>query len=241
VRQPDFRWLNTTTLFALIAVTVQAAYFLSRWRREDPWWHVGLSGVAMMTLLGTSVWEGHPGAATRVLLPMGIAFAVSAVRERVPLTWLLAASLTVFSGVLALWHVPDDPREFAAGRFANGAYVVRLDTGWHGLERDGRKAWVWSAREGRLAIETAPRSRAPLRVRVRVRGFAPRTLEIREFETVLWRGAVGAKPEWFEITVMPAQPGKLSLTLRSDDPPSRESDHPDARMLACALYDVEVR
>ena len=240
-RHPDFRWLITTTLLALIAVTAQAAYLLRRWRTDDPWWRVGVSGVAMMALLGTSVWEGHPGAATRVLLPMGIAFAVYAIRQRAGTGWLVLGGLTVFSGVLALWRVPEDPTELAAGRFAQGAYVVRLDTGWHGAERSRRAVWAWSSREGTLAIETAPRTTAPLKVRLRVRSIAPRELQIAAGENILWRGSVGPRLEWIEFSATPQRAGALAIELRSEQPAARENDHPEARALAFAVYGVELR
>lgn len=43
-----------------------------RWR--DPWWRVGIAYAGLMLVLGPAVWEGHPGAVTRILLPMTFAF-----------------------------------------------------------------------------------------------------------------------------------------------------------------------
>lgn len=240
-RQPDFRWLNTTTLLALIALTAQAIYFLSRWRRDNPWWRVGMSGVAMMALLGTSVWEGHPGAATRVLLPMSVAFAVFAVRERARTVWVIAGGLSVFSGALALWHVPEDPRELAAGRFGSGAYIVRIDAGWYGLEREGRKAWAWSAHEGRLAIDTSTTKTASVQVRLKLRALAPRELQISDAHSELWRGTVGTKTEIVEIATTLHEQRRLALTLRSDALPVKESEGAGARALGFAVYGVELK
>ncbi|MSU50864.1 MAG: hypothetical protein EXS37_17545 [Opitutus sp.] len=239
-RQPDFRWLNTTTLLALAALTVQAIYFLRRRRWEEAWWRVGAIGVAMMALLGTSVWEGHPGAATRVLLPMGIAFAVLAVRERANWRWIAAGSLTVFSGVLALWLVPNDPRELAAGKFSGGSYVVRVESGWYGAERQGRIVWAWSRSSGTLLVDTAPRTTAAVRVRLKLRAITPRPLEIRDGESVLWRGQVGERLERIEFTVPLRTPGRLTLEFRSDAPPMPENNHPDARSLGFAVYGVSL-
>jgi hypothetical protein len=241
VRHPNFRWLNTTTMLALIGLTVQAAYLLRRWHRDDPWWRVGMSGVAMMAMLGTAVWEGHPGAATRVLLPMGIAFGVLAVRQRASWAWVLAGSLTVLSGVQALWRVPEDPRELAAGKFDHGAYVARLGSGWYGAERHGRSAWAWSSGEGKLMVDTSPRSNEPVRVRLKVRAIAPRELQIRDEDAVVWQGPIGAKLEWIEINALTRAHGRALLEFRSDAPPVRENDHPDARALGFAVYGVEVR
>jgi hypothetical protein len=240
-RHPDFRWLNTTTLLALIALTAQAVFFLRCRRIENPWWRVGATGVAMMTLLGTSVWEGHPGAATRVLLPMGVAFAILAVRERAGWGWLIAGGLTVFSGVQALRHVPDDPRELDAGRLSSGAYVAKLGDGWHGVERHRSTAWAWTAKEGGLSIEVSPPVSGSLQVRLRVRAISARDLVVRQAGAVVWRGTVDTKTQWIEVPVTIQDRRKLSLTLGSDAAPVRENENPDARALGFAVYGIEVR
>ncbi len=240
-RHPDFRWLTATTLLALLGLTAQAAFLLRHRRVEDAWWRMGVAGVAMMVMLGTAVWEGNPGAATRVLLPMGVAFAVVAVRTRAGWGWLVAGGLTVLSGVLALWHVPDAPRELAAGRYPAGAWVSRLDTGWFGVERAGRNAWAWSGREAMLVVETAPRDHVPVRARLKIRAITPRPVEVRVAADVVWRGEVGERPAWIEFSATPQERGRLVLELRSDAAPVRENEHADARALGFALYGVELR
>jgi len=251
-REPAYRWLNTTTLLALLALTAQAAFFLrprSIWHRgapvpnetslwEDPWWRAGASGVAMLAMLGTSVWEGHPGAATRVLLPMSVAFAVLAVRSRASWGWIFAGSLTVFSGVLALWHVPHDPRELAAGRFTHGSYLVKVDTGWFGAERDGRTVWSWAATRGTLAIETAPRRAATVTLRLKLRAITPRPIEVRAGDEVLWRGTVSEKLEWIQCPVRLPDDGRLIVEVRSTAAGVPENSHADARALGFAIYGI---
>jgi hypothetical protein len=195
----------------------------------------------MMALLGTSVWEGHPGAATRVLLPMGVAFAVLAVRERAGWGWLIAGGLTVFSGVEALRHVPDDPRELDAGRFSSGAFVAKLGEGWHGVERHRRTAWAWSAKEGSLSIAASPPASGPLQMRLKVRVISPRELVVREGTAIVWRGTLDTKTQWIEMPITPKDSRTITLVLGSDAAPVRENEHPDARALGFALYGVEVR
>src|SRR5262249_47973782 len=63
-----------TTLLATLALTAQAAYLIARPSIEDRWWRIGAAYVALFFVLGEAVWEGFPGAATRVLLPMTLAF-----------------------------------------------------------------------------------------------------------------------------------------------------------------------
>jgi hypothetical protein len=239
-RQPEFRWLNTTTLLALMALTVQAV-FLVRWIRwENPWWRVGACGVAMMALLGTSVWEGHPGAATRALLPMSVAFAVVAVREGASCRWFIGGGLAVFSGVLALWHVPQDPKELAAG----WGYVARLGEGWYGVERGRNANWGWAAQRGELKIAAAVSPMKAVRLRLRLRAMTEREIKISAGQHVLWQGRVGERTEW--ITTVPVTRAALggapgfNLEIASAVPPTPESDRPGARALGFAVYGVAV-
>jgi hypothetical protein len=239
-REPSFRWLNTATLLAVVALTAQAVYFIRRREGQSPWWRVGLVGVAMMALLGTSVWEGHPGAATRVLLPMSIAFAVVVVRHRASLGWVFIGSASVWSGVLALWQVPHDSREIAAGRFARGSYVVRLAEGWYGVERHHRSAWSWAPQQATLTLKTAPRTSQRLRVRLKLRAISPRTLEVRHGNAPIWSGSVDARASWIEMNASAGSNGELQLELSSLAPAVAENQIPASRQLGFALYDVQL-
>ena len=240
-RQPDFRWLNTTTLLAYVALTAQAVYVLKRIRWADGWWRVGLANVALMAWLGTAVWEGHPGAATRVLLPLAVAFAVLAVRERAGWAWLVAGGLSVFSGVEALRHVPPSAGEFAAGRGAHGAWVARAEAGWYGVESAGNATWTWAGTTGRVELELAARPEGAVRVRLKLRAIAARDAEIRQGERVLWRGRLAERPEWIEVEVAPAGAGgrRMELELKVAEPAVRMGSDP--RALGVAIYGVEVR
>ena len=66
--------LARVSLLSLIALTTQAValVWLRDWR--SPWWRMGVPYALLMVFLGQAVWEGHPGAATRVLMPMTFAF-----------------------------------------------------------------------------------------------------------------------------------------------------------------------
>lgn len=244
-REPDFRWLITTTLLAVAGLTVQAVFFLRHRRWEDPWWRAGLTGVAMMALFGTSVWEGHPGAATRVLLPMGIAFAVVAVRTRAHLAWIAGGSLTVFSGVLALWHVPQQIDELATGRFDGGSYVAQLGPGWFGVEHAGRARWAWAGERGELRLTIAASDSArPWRVRVKLRAMAPREIIIAAGGHVVWQGTATERAMWVTLAPLPdattATLRNIALEITSTAPPMRESADSGARSLGFAVYGVEL-
>lgn len=240
VREPNFRWLNTTTLFATIALTVQAAWLFRRPRLDQPWWRAGVTSAALMLLLGTAVWEGQPGAATRVLLPMSIAFAVLVVRERARWGWVAGGSLAVFSGVLALWHVPHHADELAAGRTRQGAYIIRLVDGWSGVERDARRAWAWAGTRGELMVQLPAAVRTEALVRLNMRALTARDVEIRDASGVRWRGHVGGKLTAVEFAARVPADGRLRLIFESNAPPVSEGAQSDARQLGFAVYDLRI-
>jgi len=64
------------SLLSCVALTVQAVVLAVRRNWTSPWWRLGAAYALFGLVLGPAVWEGHPGAAPRVLLPMTIAFNV---------------------------------------------------------------------------------------------------------------------------------------------------------------------
>lgn len=93
-------------LMAVTGVTLQGVFLVfttvRNWRL--PWHRVGLAYVALMLCLGMAVWEGYPGAYTRVLVPMAWAYNILLPRERPWVFWPLAiaGNLTVLNGLEAL-------------------------------------------------------------------------------------------------------------------------------------------
>jgi hypothetical protein len=239
-RHPDFRWLMITTLLALAGLTVQALYIVKRLRRDDAWWRIGVAHALMMLFLGTAVWEGHPGAATRVLLPLSLAATVLMVRERAALGWIALGALSIGSGVLALWDVPHDAHELGAGRNDRSAFVARIGDGWYGAERHARDVWAWTAQRGTLSVEVTPATTATVRLQIGLRAISDREVEIREGDVVRWRGTTGPKLQWVELDGVRLVSGRAALELVSAAAPVPESATPGARALGFAVYGVRI-
>ena len=68
----------------------------------NPWWRIGIVYCILMGALGPGVWEGYPGAATRVLLPMTLAFNALLPRARWFWPLYLSGNLTVLHGFEAI-------------------------------------------------------------------------------------------------------------------------------------------
>jgi len=198
--QPQFFWVNLATVLALCGLSLQAVYVIKRPRWANAWWRAAAVGVAMLLCFGTSVWEGNPGAAHRVLLPLSLAFAVLALRDGARWGWILVGNLSVLSGMLALWTVPHDVREIGAGRSEGIRYVIRLGNGWYGCEQAKSKLWSWTAQGGDLEVRAWPQGSSsqenpssPVKLQLGLRALSPRTVEIRAGSALLWRGTVGVK------------------------------------------------
>ena len=86
-------------LFALVSVTVQAVYLLSRREWSSAWWRAGAAYCLLLPFLSYPVWEGDPGAVMRVALPMSVAFNVLVAGSRWFWPLAVAGNLTVLHGI----------------------------------------------------------------------------------------------------------------------------------------------
>lgn len=237
---PAFRWLVTTTLLATIGVTAQAVFFIVYRKFADAWWRIGAIHVVMALCLGRAVWEGHPGSFTRVLLPMSLAFVVCAVRWRVPVAWLVLGALPAFAGVEPWRGVVVHADDLASGRVEGRGYLVDLNEGFFPRERRRSHVRAWSSGRGTIELRFTTRPEArDLRVRLTVRGFDARTLEIRDAAEVVWTGAIDRDWQAIEARVHPDAGGRWLLHFASPEPATREADVPGARELAFAVRDVQ--
>jgi hypothetical protein len=231
------RRLVLTTLLATVALTAQAAYLLVEAKLDDRWWRIGAAYAALLLVLGEAVWEGHPGAATRVLLPMTLAFNVLAVRRRASLLWLLAGNLAVAAGLLSMKDVPRDPAEIAAVRSGGAACIARLGEGWYGRENGGGRSWAWSRGRATILFEAWPRTRSAARFEFALNSLSPRRVVLRSGGQELWRGEIASAPTARQSVPVPIGNGRATLEFATDAPPVREGPGADARLLGFALND----
>ncbi|MBL9189233.1 MAG: hypothetical protein JNK23_17255 [Opitutaceae bacterium] len=232
--------LAWTTLLATAALTVQAVFFAVRRNPADPWWRIGAGYAGLMLCLGTAVWEGFPGAATRVLLPLNLAFNVLALRSRVPLAWLVAGNLTVFAGLLSVRDVPQDPHEIAASRIGGTSAVVRTGAGWFDHEQSRRHRWQWARARGELTVERWARGGRPLQIEFSLRSLAPRTVVIRHEGREIFQAAAGPAFTHHQVALPAAMARTITLEFATAEPPVLENAAPGARELGFALYDLRL-
>jgi len=105
LRADGWQSFSRFKLLALVSLTTQVAVLCARPRWRHAWWRVGVLYGLLMLVLGPAVWEGHPGAETRVLLPLTVAFNILLPRGRAFWPLLVLGNLTVIAG-LEILQVP---------------------------------------------------------------------------------------------------------------------------------------
>ena len=232
---PDSSAINWAVCGVVVALAVQWAFFAVRWRPAERWWRVGMAFALMMVFLSTPVWEGYPGAATRVLLPMTLAFNVLAPRGLKWLPLVLAGNLTVGATVFEF----SPPHEFytVRGPAASELRVV-ASKGWHGPEHYLRDHWRWSAGRSELTLRNT--GAQPLQVTARAAAISVeglRGLRVLHGERLLWGDTIGtgAAELRFGLTV---PPGETMLVFVSAEPPRKVSTDP--RDLAFQVANLDI-
>lgn len=223
-----------------LALTVQAAYVLARPEKQSAWWRVGLAYAALGICLGPSVWEGFPGAAARLLLPLTLAFNVLAVRRRAALAWLILGNLSVLGGLWAVREAPGRPHQLASGMHAGVSYVLETDARWSVAEWNRKWRWAWCAGEGELVLRVWPHQ-PRVRAEIQLRAVTARAVEIRHENLVVWRGSVGERPQWIALPELAIARGRLELELRSPSPPVAEGQDNTARGISFACFGARLK
>jgi hypothetical protein len=238
-------WWATLALTA--GLTAQALFFAVRWRPKEIWWRVGATFMILMLFLAQPVWEGYPGAAGRVLLPMTLAFNILVPRGRRWLAVLLAGNLTVVAGFKEF----TPPREFftvsAPRELLSEVRVVRTG-GWYGSEDSGGLRWRWSSGKDRPGLRIVNDSGAPLTIvcegqvasaldERRLRISAGSAAAPRTNDAMVWSGELRAQAEKFQFGL--TVPSGATLVSFATDKPGHVVGN-DPRIMAFKVLNVSI-
>jgi hypothetical protein len=198
----------------------------------------------LLVFLGDAVWEGYPGAASRVLLPMQVAFNVLVPAGRAWWVVLVLGNLTMLAAPAALeaplgdGYVVRGPDELVYGA---GRQKLSMDfsENWYPVERHNYDYWCWSA--GSAVITVTNPQPVPLLVRVRftLNVNVPRSVRLRLNDGSLWATELG---DHGSLNVVLSEillpPGKSTLEFTTDVPPSHVGSDP--RLLAFRLQNLRL-
>jgi hypothetical protein len=233
-------------LLVLVAMTVQWLFFVLRPRWRDPWWRLGASYSVLMVVLGDAVWEGYPGAASRVLLPMTLAFNVSLPRGGRWLTILILGNLLVWPSVDTL--VPpgredaqvQGPRDLKYDDERHDQVQIRFpENEWYGLERNYLSYWRWARGSATLMLHNPHAYAVIADVAFRLKSSDERTVSVRQGDRVLWTGSTGEtmRDVDFRHIVLPS--GDTLWRFETDHPAAIPPNN-DPRLVAFRLCDFRV-
>ena len=244
---PDLSAANAGPLWSLlmlVALTVQFLYLVLRPQWAQAWWRIGISFAVLMIFLGDAVWEGYPGAASRVLLPMQVAFNVLVPAGRAWWLVLVLGNLTMLAAPAALesptgdGYVVRGPDALVYG--AEGKKLrVEFPNEWYPVERHNSDYWCWSAGSAELTVHNPQPGPLLVRLRFTLNVNAPRNVRLRLNGTSVWATELGEHSSLNVVLnelVLPPGPSKLDFS--TDTPSSRIGNDP--RLLAFRLQNLRL-
>ncbi|MEI8088674.1 MAG: hypothetical protein WCG63_03680 [Opitutaceae bacterium] len=228
------------SMLVMVALVTQAGFFLLHRELEKMWWRIGASFAVLMLFIAQPVWEGYPGAATRVLLPMMLAFNLLVPRGRRWLAVLALGNLSAIVGVNEFNAPPHESFVVSGERAVRTQIKLERGAGWYVAEGDGRRQWRWSSGPGRLRLTNISKESVTVRLRGEVASLKPMRVTIRAGDALLWDGVVAVKREVFESTPF-AIPAHTEQEIEfSADVSGVQHVNGDERVLAFAVYDVDI-
>lgn len=228
----------------LVALTVQFLYLLLRPQWSQAWWRIGISYAVLMIFLGDAVWEGYPGAASRVLLPLQLAFNVLVPAGRAWGLVLVLGNLTMLAAPAALESPMGegylirgpDALVYGAGR---QKLSVEFSDDWYPVERHNNDYWCWSAGSTGLTVLNPQAMPLVVRLRFTLNVNATRNVRLQLNGTSLWATEMGNHDSLNVVLnelVLP--PGASALDFSTDTPSSRVGSDP--RLLAFRLQNLRL-
>ncbi len=226
-------------LLTTLALTVQIGFFVSRFWPREIWWRVGVVFAGLGFFVSQPVWEGYPGAATRVLLPMTLAFNILVPRGRRWLLVLLAGNLSVFAAI-AEFHPPS--REFyrlAGEKRLKAAVSVQRGAGWYQSETDGRITWRWARQHAQLQLTNHSAEPVEITMSCSLSGITNRHFGFRVNGNQIWDTPLlrTARPHRFPPFILP--PGTTTLEFATDQAVMRQNNM-DPRELSQCVYNLVI-
>lgn len=210
--------LYLCTRLAFVALTLQALVVMARPRLNDSAWRLGAVHVGLMLLLGEAVWEGHPGAALRVLLPLTLVFNRLVPRGRGGMALLLLGNLSCAVHVV-LPRQPERPG-LTLRHHLHREVQVKYNPHWvPSRTRQGLPRCSTSRIHSEILLMHRGSSPLSLEWTGRLRCSAPARVSWELDGVLLWHGEVGPDEVSFRLPRLLLGPGQQAIQLQLDAPP----------------------
>jgi hypothetical protein len=235
-------------LLVMAGLTAQFLFFALRWRWREPWWRVGASYAVLMTFLGDAVWENYPTAASRVLLPMALAFNILTPRKGWWAVLLVAGNLGMIASIDISKppgresYVVRGPSELSISPNAGAAVEAVFGPGdWWPPERSRFEFFRWNtAQEGRVTVLNRQAFPLVSNITFGLRSDDGRGVTVAMGGRVLWHGTLEAlRTQRVELQGILLAPGATAILLVSDRPAAFPGGG-DARRLSFSVRDLKI-
>lgn len=235
-------WLG---LMVVVAMTVQWLFFALRPRWHDHWWRLGASFSLLMVVLGDAVWEGYPGAASRVLLPMTLAFNIALPRGRRWWPILILGNLLIWPSADTL--VPPGrednrvlgPHELRVASNGDQLEVRFTASEWYGLERSRFDYWRWSRGPATIVLHNPHAFPVTVDATFKIKSSDPRNVTLRVGDHVLWHGATAQTMIDVALPHIALAPGDTVWNFDTDRPAATPPNG-DLRKVAFRVCDLQL-
>lgn len=244
---PEVGWPNFgpfSALLMLVSLTVQFGFMVLRPNWEKAWWRVGLSFSVLMIFLGDAVWEGYPGAAARVLLPMQLAFNVLVPVGRGWRIVLLAGNLSLLASPFELQPPAIDGYVLGGNSslfsVVGGKSVnLQFGKGWYGTEGSRSFFWSWARSDATQQIRNPHPFVLRTRWRFSIFTAGRRSVHLKINGEEVWGVTFGENQlVTATLSAIYLQPGENRIEWITDAPPVRVESDP--RELAFVIQNLHL-
>jgi hypothetical protein len=205
-------WDYLSSAVMLISVITQFLLIAVRPLWKSPWWRVGAAYAALMIVLGEAVWEGYPGATSRVLLPMLVAFNVVVPKGRWWWIVLVLGNLSVVTSPSLLnfggrGYMLGGPSALASSPSTGEPLRVRFDEGWFPAEKTIWDYWRWSDGRGAIRVQNPHTQNlvATLEFKMSSRSASEMALEVNGVERWRARTDQARRPAAVQVVLPPGE------------------------------------
>lgn len=225
----------------MVALTTQFLFLIFRPAIKQPWWRIGMSFAILMIVLGDAVWEGYPGAASRVLLPMQLVFNVLVPRGRAWLPVLILGNLTLLGAPSALQPPEGDGYqingiESVVSSREGGRLRVVFGEEWHEPERHRDRYWRWCRASSEVALVNPHTYALEADMDFILSSLESKKITLSDANNnELWRGQIEDGVTRVHLENFVLQPGSNTIYFTTDDQVTHASKDP--RELSYCLKD----
>ena len=229
------------------ALIAQFLFFALRPRWRDPWWRLGAAYAVLLALLGPAVWEGDPGAASRVLLPLQLAFNIAVPRGRRWFAVLLLGNLTVIGSAWVfrppLYEEPilEGPPSLVTDRVHGRIIRTTLDDQWLPARHSHWDSWRWTTGSATLVVHNPQPFPLAATLTFRASSATPRQLRITASGTACWQAALTTARLDAQAVRLSLPPGDTPICFETDRPGDPSSSPYEPYRIACRIFDLKIR